>query len=629
MRLLASQFGHATGSALRSTTLNPILLELPVHTLYGLLHRYYLSNELYDDTSQALRELNQPAEHIRELRNPAHRVVEFHASKLFPGTLPSALPLLAPNKRIVPAIQKIWRWSNFTASKQLLARFAPIFGDCFLKVAERTSPLYGRQVFMQVIDPRWVTDFRLNEVGEIVFIRIDIPQFDTAYERNPLGMGGGYKRKAVMYTEVWDTDRLRIYRQPGSTIQATEKLGIPTEKDVPNELGSVPVVWAPFYDIGEGKGMGAFTHALSKIDEANRIASRLHALLFRHNNNNWVLRANQVDPTGRPMPPPRLDGLGGTNNANTTNEVMLGDDKIFRLPGQSELQSIIPAIDYNAALGILNAHMEELREDLPELGYYGAQAKSHVSGTALRAALADAADRTLEARGNIEGALVRAHGMALHLAQRAKLSGFTDIGTLVDGDFDHQFADRPVFPLTSGEQAQALMAWGQAGVPLPIALAQEGWTQEEVAEIQQAQADEQVRAAGLRHAEAVALTKLPLTDEQIAAVAVNYSKQLGVPLPVALERLGWPAAWLEKLGGAQSEAEAKAKEVQAEQQTQALDAQRQQAETQTALQMQMQAQAQQHGTALQAQKLAHEKELQDKAHAAAAQSVVPPKGTTT
>lgn len=610
MRLITSQFGGRTdAAAIRAAAINPILLELPAQTLYGLLWRYYLNNELYDDTNAALRELNQPSENIRELRNPAHRAVEFHAAKLFPGTLPSALPLLTANKRIIDPIHRVWSWSNFTASKQKLARFAPIMGEAFIKVAERTSRLYGRQVFMQVIDPRWVTDFRLNEVGEIVFIRIDIPMVDTTYEKAPLGMGGRYRRKAIMYTEVWDEDRVRIYRQPGASLVATEKLGIPTERDEPHELGFVPVVWAPFYDIGEQRGMGCFTHALSKIDEANRVVTRLHALLFRNNQNNWVLRANQVDPTGRPLPPPRLDGLGGANNANTNGELMLGDERVWRLPGQSELQSIIPQIDYNAALAILNAHMDELRDDLPELRYFDSSAKSHVSGAALRTALADAADRALEARGNIEGALARAQAMALHLGQRAKLPGFGDIGRLVNGDFEHQFADRPVFPLSSAEQAGAVVAWAQAGVPLPIALAQEGWTQDEIQQIQQAQADEQARAAQLRQTEAEALTKLPLTDEQIAAIAVNYAKQLTVPLPVALEKLGWPAAWIEKLTAGQDADQAKAEESQAKQQQQALDAQKMQQETQTALQMQMQQQAQKHAAELQAQKLAHDKEL--------------------
>lgn len=623
MRLLVSQFSRAPAVPLAPGASNPQFLALPPVELYHLVWRYYAGNSVYDDLTLALKELNQPSEEIRELRNPAHRAVEFHVAKLFPGTLPSALPILAPtNRHIIDPIHRIWRWSNFTATKQRHARFCGIFGDSFIKIAEVDRP-EGRQVFKQVLDPRWVTDFQVDDFGVVEYIRIDVPQTERAYERGRFGMPGRHVTKHIAYTEIWDRTRLRIYRHPAGRMKDADDLGVPPETDEEHGLGFVPIVWAPFTDIGEGRGLGCYTAALSKIDEANRLATRLHALLFRNNNNNWVLRANQVDATGRPLPPPRLDGLNGTSTENTP--VQIGDDKVWRLPGQSELQSIIPSIDYNAALAILNAQLEELRNDLPELRYYDATAKSHVSGTALRAALADAADRVLEVRGNVEGALARANAYALHIAQRAGIEGFAPerIGTLAAGDFEHQFADRPVFPLTSAEAAQAVTVWVQAGVPLPVALRQEGWTEDEVAEILRAQSAELARQHEMRQADAEAMVELPLTEEQISAVAAAYVKNVGLPANVVLKRLGWTDAEIKKLEQALDKAKEEAKADQDEQQQKALEMQAQQQAQAVKIQDKQQGQAFERQRQLQAEKLAAQQQQTEAKLAASAAQKAP------
>lgn len=608
MRLISSTYGRADAIAIRAAVVNPLIMQLPPAELYGILWRHFLNNQLYDDITEALRQNNQPAEDLRELRNPAHRVVEFHVAKMFPGTLPSALPILSPNNpRMLGPVHQIWKWSNFGVKKQLAARFCAMFGDMFLKVAERDTP-EGRRVFMQVLDPRNVTDFATDELGDITYIRIDVPQRERVLRRDLFGQGGRYVNKPIMYTEVWDRTSLRIFKAPGANIRADEDLKI-ADGEITHGLGFVPIVWAPFADIGEDRGLGAFTHALSKIEEANRIATRLHRLLFRNNNNNWVLQANQVDATGRPLPAPRLEGLDGTDS--DSNEIHLGDERVFRLPGNSSLASIIPAIDYNAALAILNAHLEELRNDLPELRYFDTTAKSHVSGVALRSSLADAVDRVVEARGNMEAALAKANAYALHMAQRAKLPAFSEdkIGRLRDGDFEHQFADRPVFPLTSGEQAGAVAAWVQTGVPLPIALLQEGWTPEEIKEVTDAQVAEVDRMLTVQRKQAEAAADLPVTEQIIATMAEAYTK-IGVPADLALDKLGWTEEWLAKLKEGMDKAKTDALDMQAKQQEQQSAAQQQAQQTQAQMAQQSAAEAFAREQELQKQKLEGDRQLQ-------------------
>src|SRR6266576_1525688 len=59
--------------------------------LYRILRVYYLNNSLYDMIADVLRRQSVWHEGMKGIRNPAYRVVEFHAGHLWPGTLPAAL----------------------------------------------------------------------------------------------------------------------------------------------------------------------------------------------------------------------------------------------------------------------------------------------------------------------------------------------------------------------------------------------------------------------------------------------------------------------------------------------------------------------------------------------------------
>jgi hypothetical protein len=132
------------------------------------------------------------------------------------------------------------------------------------------------------------------------------------------------------------------------------------------------------------------------------------------------------------------------------------------LPGMAKLESLVPNINYEAALKILQDDMMELERDLPELAYarISEQGGGDLSGRAIRFMLTPAIDRALEARGNAEAALVRANQMALTIGAAAGL--FRGVGTYDAGDFDHSFAARPVITVSEEEEAAALLARAQA-----------------------------------------------------------------------------------------------------------------------------------------------------------------------
>jgi hypothetical protein len=431
---------------------------------YNMLRAYYLNNGVYEVIDAMFSGLGVKRQELRPLRNPAFRVVEFYAAKLWPGALPAALPIVTENQAIVEPIQQVWTWSNWGSEKQAAARWFACYGDMFIKVATRDNILGSpERVFLQNLEPQYVTEFDADERGYLTYVRIDIPQ-----QRRD-----GDELKSYMHTEVWTKEEYRLWEHDKSTTTPLSQLGPVRVQRPLSDFGIdfVPVVWQPFRNIGDQRGLAAITPALDKIDEVNRQATRLHQMLFRYNRALWAVSANAMDAQGRPLPPPRL------GDASADNTLEMDDDTIVRLPGQATLESLVPAINYEAALAVVAAQMAEIERDLPELAYYELRGRD-VSGVAAEMLLGDAIDRLIEARGNAEAALVRADQMALTISQAAGI--IDDIGTYENGDFDHTFAERPVLKLSDAERAALVTAWVQAGVPLRTALRRVGWSQEDV-----------------------------------------------------------------------------------------------------------------------------------------------------
>src|SRR5512146_1951904 len=144
------------------------------------------------------------------------------------------------------------------------------------------------------------------------------------------------------------------------------------------------------------------------------------------------------------------------------------------MPGMSKLDALIPAINYDGLLAILNAQMEEIEKDLPELRWYALSptTQSAMSGTALRTLLGAAIDRANEARNNWLASLVRALKMALV------------IGKLVPGayespsvEFELQVDDS--WGQSTTEKADTMAKLTQAGVPAKSAMSLAGFTEEQ------------------------------------------------------------------------------------------------------------------------------------------------------
>lgn len=446
--------------------------------LYRLLRAYYDSTGLYETLAQLaqIRGVAIPAR--RPLRNPAHRVVEFYVTHLWP----TELKIETDSEAIRAPIAQVWKWSNWDARRRLAARWFSLYGDAFIKVVS-VAPIPDTadgRVYYQLLEPETVIDFDEDARGFMTWVHIEVDQ----WVRQPDG-----KLERVYYTEVWDRTRFRSWSRDRR--QKLEELGPATVSyDLTEQFGIdfVPIVHAKFQDTGWKRGAGAFTHAIEKIDEANTQATRLHQLLFRHNNVNWAVTAGGNDAQGRPLPPPNVS-MGSLNGASGDDgTIELGGETMIRLPGNSQLDSLVPNLNYAAALEVLNAQLAEIEHDLPEMAFHRIRELGEISGRAARFMLTDAIDKIIEARGNALQALARADMMALTIGGQLQLEGFTDLGGDFDsGAFEHTFEHEDPIGISDLEQAetdlaiaQAAIAQQESGLTVRQTLLDRGYSEEQV-----------------------------------------------------------------------------------------------------------------------------------------------------
>ena len=462
---------------------------------YRLMRQMYDSNNLYESLAAFLYGEGIWKEAIRELRCPANRIVEFYAAKLCPGEdLSHAFPVESVNGNadtLTPMLHIIWKNSNLMAKKQVYARWFSIYGDGFIKVVGRKAgpdPLTGEpklpKVFFQFLEPETMTEIREDERGFLTYVRKDTPTL----VRNPKGEWEPWTE-----TEVWDLELgkefIWVHEKDRST--PLDQLGTPTTIDIMAEHGIdfIPIVHTKFRDVGDIRGSGAFMHAFTKIVEADREATRLASLIFRHNDVVWALSANAITAGGVPLAPPVIDGMPQTAAYTDSSTVTMAGETMVRLPGNASLEALIPNIDYNASLNVLKDMMRELEQDLPEMRYSRIQEfSSDLSSWAIRILLSVAIDRCLEARQNFFQGLIRADMMALTIGSICGVEGISvSPDAFANGELEHFFTPIPVIPSNGLEdaqaeqaQAQSLLLLNQLGLPRSWCLEKYGIPPEKV-----------------------------------------------------------------------------------------------------------------------------------------------------
>lgn len=423
--------------------------------LYDVLRRaYYGDRDLYEWLAQ---QWNDPTlATVKNLRGLQRPIVEFYVALTLPGALPDALPMqFAPDNtkadKVRAAIWQVWAWSNWTQRKQLYIRQQAMLGNAFLYVASRPGPDGQRadRVYFHLIEPEHVVDLDTDERGFLTYIRTVVPTRDREQpERKPF----------VVIDEWWKARDL--YRRWEVPVQAlgSDRLPDPLKDDsMRNVYGIdfVPYVHAKHTDTGDDYGMAPIIPALEKQHELNRKETSFSAQLYRHGKPDMLLQGMGGQTAGQYAPPPPI-----ARSSAGTYEV--AGETFFTAPPGYTIGHLIANLPYDSHMKGVTEDIEHLSQtDLPELLFYMlSQSGNDTSGTALQTLLKPAIAKVEEARGNAEGALIRAQQMALTIGSITALPGFdvASIGTYAEGSFDHTFAERDVVPLSRKEEAEILTA---------------------------------------------------------------------------------------------------------------------------------------------------------------------------
>lgn len=509
----------------------------PLRAHYDRLEALYLNSGVYDRLANVDENGSEIAgtAALRSLRNPANRVTEFYAAKLDPSVWPEPEYETAAKLNgdaITAALSRIRAWSNWPQEGRTAGRQFSWAGDLFLKVASKNpeEPEVAR-VYRERIDPRSVEDFDTDERGFFTYLRVATPKSrrvaDTVETFTQVEVWDKELRRYYVWdkTDVADTTNL----DPASAV-LEQSLSVEAEGAPDGFTGYdfIPVVHAKFRDVGKDRGLSCFGHALGQIKECDRLATKLHEMLFPEET--WVLKRSGLGPDGNPLPPIEMEDDRGTNPLDTLpngqrwargypgydrttyardDTVSVGGSRISRLPSGGDLDVKIPNRNMQAPIDALAAQVKNLESDLPETAYSKLR-ELELSGRAIRYSLADVYDRYAEAFSNLAAALIRSEDMALSVAQALGIPGFSEgeIGTYGDDGaaFARTYPTPDPFPSSRQDtadtdlaEAQVLAAYREmGGAPYKRALLDAGFTEEEAnAEVSSAgHAQEQASTLG-------------------------------------------------------------------------------------------------------------------------------------
>jgi hypothetical protein len=290
--------------------------------------------------------------------------------------------------------------------------------------------------------------------------------------------------KTFEYEERIDQEKFATYRDGELYAFYTDAGGNPVA-EWDNEYGFVPLVITRHKDTGYLWGANAFQTQITKIDELNDGASYLNDQVRKTVNTLWA-----------------FIGVKGKSAVTVQSDDKASVPALY-LPDGTDVKPLVAPLDLTAALENVKAMQLELERDLPELALHRLREGGNLTAPGVRAGYTDAIDRIVEARGNYDGGLVRAHMMALTIGGIGKYANFESFGRedYAKGNLEHYIGERPVIEdtLSQADKITALQSIKDMPPALArLALQEMGYSAaviEEVVKEMQTTQEAQTRAA--------------------------------------------------------------------------------------------------------------------------------------
>lgn len=426
---------------------------------------------------------------IRPIYNPTRRLVDFYAGNVYPGvlsedgkTLPDGVPLAIPfaedtDPALKSAIAQFWQWSNWQAKKGLLVRFGAALGSVLVEIVDDVE---SGVVTADIVWPGFIYDLELDGAGnvKVYMIEYSVREDDgTTY----------------VFTKIVDDMTIQYFKDH-------EPYDYGNGSVISHPYGFCPAIWIKHQDVGGNHGSPAIAGSLGKIDELNNLASHVHDQIHK------IIAAPAVMwSTGSPTK--LFDGKkrGITNEYDTPQASEEETVQLLKGPADGHMDSLAGELSLSDSALYMQHLIKEIESDHPELAFNRElREMTQVTGPGAARIASDVVGHLTEAQAIYDQGTVSMQRMVVAIAgfransgawgklnkQQQKFTPF-DLTSYASGNLDMAIMPRPLLVPTKLEIAQekqalwlGVQAATSSGAPLPFALADAGFSDEELTELQ-------------------------------------------------------------------------------------------------------------------------------------------------
>lgn len=432
------------------------------------MYDLYYNNTVYSSltaNAEVQKLLNSLYKHIRPLKNPVARLVDLYVAKTYGGQLDlqtlngGAIPIAQASDQVRQAIRQLWVWSNWNENKSLYVRNGAIYGDSYIKIVDDPQ---RKRVRMEALHPGKIVRCEYDEVGNIRAAQIE---YDIEHPED--------MKRTATYTEMINNEQFATFLDGELYAFNNDANGKPIAQ-WDHGYGFVPLVHVQHKNLGLRSGVNPYHSTLPKINEVNDSASLLNDQIRKVITPLWYFAG-----VGAPKKP-------GESTLQVAN-AETGDDERDQVtaiygPIGSKPEPMIAPLDIVGALKNIDGQLDELERDMPELALHRIREQSgSMTAPGVRAGYSDAIDRILEARGNYDGALIRAQQMALTIGGLGGYKNFEgfDINSYENGELDHYINERPVIEDQLSVQ-EKIAALGSSGAPSTAIWREMGYSEDQI-----------------------------------------------------------------------------------------------------------------------------------------------------
>lgn len=415
---------------------------------YAVLDAYYDNEafDLYNEIFARAKARYGYYRHIRAIRNPTRRAVDWYPGHIYPGAFtPDGLPLPDGTPSCVPfatgtdprlrlAFSQGLAWANWGSERWAVVRSLAMLGDAF---AEVHVDYERRKVYPRWHHPRYITDLEWNGSGDVVAFTIEIPQLE------PDG------RTAYRWGKV-------VTKETITTLYNGKPRGYDGQPEtIANPWGFVPAVWAQFRNVGGQHGAAVIDGVRPKIDELNNALSSIHDYIAKFAAQGVVLK------TDKKVTDLIAIGVNGATADMANPQAGRQEIRYLKGPKELDIDRLLQNLGLAEAAPYIDGLMADIEKDLPESTIDAEVRKlGEIAGVALRMMFGDVEARRREVEGNCDAMLIKLCQMTTAIGGELLRTGQWGLGSELT-DQQRRFAP---FDLTSYDRGRLAVTF----LPRPL-----------------------------------------------------------------------------------------------------------------------------------------------------------------